>query len=97
MPLRISVFEALKLGATKTLLSGLEKGVFLEKGSFQKSSFSRDSREYRDSRVSRKHPDCGKQIGSDHFQENLEILDILEIPPVKDPFRSDPFFRSLSY
>ena len=34
---------------------------------------------------------------SDHFLEileNLEILEILQLPPVKDPFRNDPFFRS---
>ena len=29
---------------------------------------------------------------SDHFLENLETLEILEIPPVKR--RNDPFFRS---
>ena len=32
------------------LYSGSEKGVFWEKGSFQKSPFSRDSREFRDFR-----------------------------------------------
>ena len=34
---------------------------------------------------------------SDHFPEileYLEIVEILEVPPVKDPFRNDPFFRS---
>ena len=40
---------------------GFGKRGLLEKGSFQKSPFSRDSREFRDSRVSRKPPDCGKQ------------------------------------
>ena len=56
-----------------------KRGI-LEKGSFQKSPFSRDSREFRDSRDFREHPDCGK-------------LEILEIPPVKRPFRNDPLFR----
>ena len=39
---------------------GFGKRGLLEKGSFQKSPFSRDSREFRDSRVSREPPDCGK-------------------------------------
>ena len=32
-----------------------------EKGSFQKSQFSRDTREFRDSRDCRELPECGKQ------------------------------------
>ena len=40
---------------------GIGKRGLLEKGSFQKSPFSRDSREFRDSRDSREPPDCGKQ------------------------------------
>ena len=40
---------------------GFGKSFFLEKGSFQKISFSRDSGEYRDCRDSREPPDCGKQ------------------------------------
>ena len=36
------------------------KRSLLEKGSFQKSPFARDSREFRDSRDSRESPDCGK-------------------------------------
>ena len=71
---------------------GFGKRGLLEKGSFQKSPFSRDSREFRDSRDSREPPDCGKYKGeSDHFLElleNLEILEILEIPPVKRPLSS---------
>ena len=31
---------------------------------------------------------------SDHLLEILEILEFLDIPPVKDPFRNDPFFQS---
>ena len=40
---------------------GFARRGLLEKGSFQKSSFSRDSRKFRDSRDSREPPDCGKQ------------------------------------
>ena len=57
----------------------------LEKESFQKSLFSR---EFRDSRVSREPPNCGKKWDSDHFLEileNMEILKILEIAPAKRP------------
>ena len=36
-----------------------ERGL-LERGSFQKSPFSRDSREFRDSRDFRESPDSGK-------------------------------------
>ena len=36
------------------------KRGLLEKGSFQKSPFSRDSREVRDSRDFREPPDCGQ-------------------------------------
>ena len=39
---------------------GFGKRGLLEKGSFQKSPFSRDSREFRDFRDSRAPPDCGK-------------------------------------
>ena len=39
---------------------GFGKRGLLEKGSFQKSPFSRASREFRDSRDSRDPPDCGK-------------------------------------
>ena len=71
--------------------SGSGKGVFwkrglLEKGSFQKSPFSRDSREFRDSR---EPPDRGKQRRIRPFsrdsREFRETLEILEIPPVKRP------------
>ena len=76
-------------------LSGSEKRGLLEKGSFQKSPFSREFREFRDSRDSREPPDCGNHPG--HFLEileNLEILEILEIPPARRPVRNDPFFWS---
>ena len=67
---------------------GFRKTGLLEKGSFQKSPFSRDFREVRDSRDFREPPDCGKKGEADHFLEileNLEMLEILEIPPVKRP------------
>ena len=67
-----------------------------KKGSFQKSPFSRDSREFRDSRDFREPPDCGKQRRIRSFSkdslENLEIVEDLEIPPVKSPFRNGPLF-----
>ena len=76
----------------------LERGL-LEKGSFdsfQKSPFSRNFSDLRDSR------DCGKQRrirpSSRDSLENWEILEILEIPPVKRPLSyNDPFFRSRSW
>ena len=67
---------------------GFGKRGLLEKGSFQKSPFSRDSREFRDSRDFGEPPDCGNKGKSDHFLEtleNLEILEILEIRPAKRP------------
>ena len=70
------------------LPSGFRKRGLLEKGSSQKSPFSRDSREFRDSRDFREPSDCGKQRRIRHFLEileNLEILEILEIPPAKRP------------
>ena len=65
---------------------GFGKRGPLEKGSFQKSPFSRDSREFRDSRVSREISQTVENKGEpDHFLENLEILEILEIPPAQRP------------
>ena len=55
---------------------GFGKRGLLEKGSFQRSPFSRDAQTLENT---------GE---SDHFLEileNLEILEILEIPPVKRP------------
>ena len=46
---------------TSELKIGFGKRGLLEKGSFQKSPFARDSIEYRDSRDPREPPDCGKQ------------------------------------
>ena len=74
---------------TGPLNIGFGKRGLLEKGSFQKSPFSRDSRESRASRDPRAPPDSGKQRRILPFprdsRENLEILEILEIPPVKRP------------
>ena len=66
----------------------------LEKGSFQKSPFSRDPREeVRDSRDSREPPRLWKTRIRPFLEilENLEMLEIPEIPLVKNPFRSDAF------
>ena len=72
------------------------KRGLLEKVSFQKVDFLEIL--CRDSRDSRALPDSGKQrrIGpsSGKTLENLEILEILEMSPVKQTFRNDPFFRS---
>ena len=64
-----------------------ERGL-LEKGSFQKNPSSRDFREFRDSRDSKESQTVENERKSDHFLEildNSEILEILEIPPVKRP------------
>ena len=50
-----------QLCALRSTLFGFGKRGLLEKGSFQKSPFSRDSREFRDSRDFREPPDCGNQ------------------------------------
>ena len=64
---------------------GFRKRGLLEKGSFQKSPFSRDCREFRDSGVPENPQTVEKKGDSDHVLENLEILEILEISPVKRP------------
>ena len=79
-------------GISKSFLVNFGKSGFLEKGSFQKSPFSRDSRDFRESREPQTVENKGE---SDHFLEVLENLEILETP-VKDPFHNDPFFRSRS-
>ena len=50
-----------KVQVSRDMKIGFGKRGLLEKGSFQKSPFSRDSREFRDSRDFRGPPDCGKQ------------------------------------
>ena len=63
---------------------GFGKRGLLEKGSFQKSPFSRDSRECR---ASCREPQTVENKGESDIEilENLEILEILEISPVKRP------------
>ena len=77
--LAFSVFPLLAKdfkGSAKTQFSlfffGIGKRGLLEKGSFQKSPFARDSGEFRDSRDSREPPDYGKKRESDHFLEIQE-------------------------
>ena len=53
-------------GTISEAMVRLRKRGLLEKGSFQKSPFSRDSRDRRDSR---EPPDCGNKGESDHFLE----------------------------
>ena len=62
--------------------SGSEKGVFWQKGSFQKNPFSRDSREFRDSRVRTSRP---------FSRDSRESRDSAS---EKTPFVMTPFFRS---
>ena len=69
----------------RTLELGFGKRGLLEKGSFQKSPFSRD---FRGSRDSRELPDCGKQRRIRPFPRDsreFRDLEILEIPPLKRP------------
>ena len=62
---------------------GVGKGVFWKRGSFQKSPFSRDSREFRDCREA---PDCGKQRRFRPFsRDSREFRDSRDISPVKRP------------
>ena len=71
------------------------KRGLLEKGSFQKSPFSRDSREIRDSRDSRESPDCGKQRRlrpfSRDFREFRDFRDSRDSSSEKTPFVMTPF------
>ena len=74
----------------------MEKGLLTL---FRRVHFnSRDSRDFRESRDSREPSDCGKPRRIRPFPgnlENLEILGIPEIPPVKKkPFPDDPFLSS---
>ena len=75
------------------LMSGLEKGGLLEKGSFQKSQFSRDSREFR-SKILENPQTLENKGESDHF---LEILDFRHFRDSRDsssektPFVMTPF------
>ena len=66
------------LGVRPTKVGFGERGL-LEKGSFQKSPFSRDSREFRDSRDFREPQTVENKRESDHFLEILENLETLEI------------------
>ena len=75
--------------------SRVRKKGLLEKGSFQKSPFSRDSREFRDSRDSREPPDCGKQRrvrpSSRDSREFRDFRDSRDSSSEKTPFVMTPF------
>ena len=77
---------------------GFGKRGLLEKGSFQKSPFFRDSREFRDSRDSRESPDCGKQRRLRPFsrdsREFRDFRDSRESSSEKTPFVMTPFFEA---
>ena len=74
---------------------GFGKRGLLEKGSFQKSPFSRDSREFRDSRDFREPPDCGKQRRIRPFsrdsREFRDSRDSRDSSSEKTPFVMTPF------
>ena len=71
---------------------GFGKRGLLEKGSFQKSPFSRDSREFRDSRDFREPPDCGKQRTSrPSSRDSREFRDSRDSSSEKTPFVMTPF------
>ena len=74
---------------------GFKKRALLEKGSFQKSTFSRDSREFRDSRDSREPPDCGKRRrvrpSSRDSREFRDFRDSRASSREKTPFVMAPF------
>ena len=71
-------------------MSGSEKGVFWKRGLFRKVH-SLEILENLEILEILENPHAVENKGeSGHF---LEILEILEIPPVKRPFRNDPFFR----
>ena len=67
----------------------------MEKGSFQKSPFSRGSREFGDSRVSRELPDCGKERRFRPFsrdsREFRDFRDSRDFSSEKTPFVMTPF------
>ena len=73
----------------------VRKRGLLEKGSFQKTPFSRlhflEILENLEILVILENP---QTVENKEILENLEILEILETPQWKDPFRNDPFSRS---
>ena len=72
-----------------------KKRGLLEKGSFQQSPFSRDSREFGDSRFSREPPDCGKERRFRPFyRDSRDIRDFRDsrhFSSEKTPFVMTPF------
>ena len=71
---------------------GFGKRGLLEKGSFQKSLFSRDSREFRDARVSREPPDSGKRRRIRPFsRESRDFRESRDSASEKTPFAMTPF------
>ena len=83
-------------GSTADL--GFGKRGLLENWSFQRSPFSRDSRELRDSRVSREPWDCGKQRRIRPFsrdsRESRHFRDSRHSVSEKTPFVMTPFSGS---
>ena len=76
---------------------GFGKTGLLKKGSFQKSPLSRVSQAFRDSRVSREPPDCGKQSRFRPLsRDSRELRDFRDSrdSPVERPLSNDPFSRT---
>ena len=91
--LTYKIWECLRLLARPKI--GFGKRGLLEKGSFQKNPFSRDSREFRDSRVSREPQDCGKRRRIRPFsrdsRESRDFRDSRDSASEKTPFVMTPF------
>ena len=79
----------------RTPFFGFGKRGLLDKGSFQKSPFSRDSRKFRGSRGSREYPDSGKQRRIRPFsrdsREFRDFRDSRDSSSEKTPFAMTPF------
>ena len=82
LPLRVQSCNEVAVGLNSISIrdgkSGSEKGVFWKRGKVH----SRDSREFRDSRVSREPLDCGKERRFQPFSRESRDP---EISPVKRP------------
>ena len=80
---------------SKSLLVRVRKKGSFGKGVFSEKSISSDSREFRDSRVSREPPDCGKQRRIRPFsrdsRESRDFRDSRNSASEKTPFVMTPF------
>ena len=92
MGIAIAIAAIFLRSAIAMPIVGFGKRGLLEKGSFQKSPFSRDSRELRDLRDSRERQDSGKQRRIRPFsRDSREFRDLRESSSEKTPFVMTPF------